>query len=200
MLHADSLTLLLTQADWIACTKAKNLWQLDLGKILVDHTAGDRLRLSTFGTKRLVWRTASAKGEVSGLPTALLKVSIPLVSSLAPVLEVRAKHPPSMTCAHVVHLSEYGVSSQFLPGCGQRSQLVGTSARPHSLPKTAELIALAQTSDTGLVELAARAMLANDAPETSQYLLAVLARVAQNRTPDGLIDLMTHLGSCKRLA
>lgn len=200
MLDVDSLTLLLTDTDWTASPSCEETWQIDLGSALARLPTGQRLRLSLLGgVQRLSWSSASTHGELTQLSgTQMLQGSIALEpSSRSPVmlvLRVEAKNPPLVTYVHVVR-GGHGASSETLP-CARRPTAAVVSS-PLSID---DLLAMTHdASDPALIENIARALLVGDSSNVCRLqILQLLARVAYNCTPDGLIDLMVHLGSGNR--
>lgn len=136
---------------------------------------------------------ASANGSAERAEPGVLNIAL----SLPPGTEQVVLHtliPPAVLHVQWVDLARHGATHwASLPGCGQRATL--RPASPPS-PDPAQLLAeLDGLRGAPLIGAAARALLADDAPATSLAVLRVLAQQARLSTPDGLIDLMVHLGS-----
>ncbi len=191
MPHADSLSLLHTEEDWCEVDGA---WRLDIDP---RDWQVDQVRVSMLGANELRWSSPAGSGSVKAVVAGRVSVSIAMSQDdLLTLTTPASQNAPSLLWAQALALPRHGVTAQTLPTCGQKAAL-RTPSKPVTRITPDMLIKLAGTSDTSFIEAAARSLLIDDSDTNALAVLQVLAQVARNRTPDGLIDLMAHIGSGK---
>jgi hypothetical protein len=199
MQRADPTALILTETDWNGEATATDAWEICVDLSQFEARPGDRIRLNLFGAQYLSWHSGeNQQGIQVDQPDAWISTSIQLGDPSRVTLIAKAQRPPMIACIIHVQVNNYGAKRPFLPNCGLQPKPPETqTVEKHILSSTAELLEMAQTFDTFLVDIAARTMLTNNSPEVANIMLSLLAHAARNRTPDGLLDLMTHFGSGK---
>jgi hypothetical protein len=186
-----TLAIVHTEEDWCAVDQA---WRLDMDP---SDWQADWLRLNLRGATELRWHSPAGSGVAYASAQGVVRASIALPQNALLTLTTPASTlAPTLLWGQALTLSRHGVSTQLLPSCGQKAATRAPAPATRALSSQA-LIDLAAVSDSALMEAAAKSLLADDSDANTLAILRVLARVARNRTPDGLIDLMTHIGSGK---
>ena len=188
---------LISASEWTVLPKPKKGWRLELKIADLGLTPGDRVNVIARGATglQLLHGDAVSRAIESG---GVQRLAQPISEHATLTFLVSApskQAAPDLLALYVIkpgHVS--ACTDALLPRCG-----ASASAQPPSDPGMrsfeTDMPTLEKSEENEMISKAARALLVSTEDSTALSVATTLGRTARHQTPDGLIDLMLHLGS-----
>ena len=193
--HRDSMLILAT--EWTALPKPKKGWRFVLKVADMGLVEGDLVKVIGRGSSGLQLHHGDAVCRAIDLG-GVQRLTLPVTeqTTLTFLVSVQSKQAaPEFLAMYVIRAGRVSACADaLLPRCGARS-FVGPRCDPGEAGFQTDMADLSEADEGEMVARAARAMLVSTEDSTALAVATQLGRSARHQTPNGLIDLMLHLGS-----